>query len=82
MFACQDRRRALFYGQPRRRTVVPFDTVLRDFTPSAAVDTRAPLASGRTPRIGYDKKRCDVCSLIEICRPRVTGAALGRGLAS
>lgn len=66
---------ALFYGQPRRRTIVPFDAELRALTVQVATDTRALLASGRTPRVGYDKKRCDACSLIEICRPRTTGAA-------
>lgn len=36
--------------------------------------TRALIATGRTPRVAYDKKRCDACSLIEICRPQTTGA--------
>ena len=66
---------ALFYGQPRRRTPVLFDTALRNLTEQIAAATRALIVSGRTPRMGYDKKRCDACSLIEICRPRTTGAA-------
>jgi CRISPR-associated exonuclease Cas4 len=73
MFAVAIAEGALFYGQPRRRTVVTFDTALRALTERVAADARALIASGRTPRMGYDKKRCDACSLIEICRPRVTG---------
>ena len=65
---------ALFYGQPRRRSVIAFDAALRALTERVAADTRALLAQGRTPRMAYEKKRCDACSLIEICRPRTTGA--------
>ncbi len=66
---------ALFYGEPRRRTPVLFDTALRDLTCSVAAETHALLAGGRTPSMGYEKKRCDACSLIELCRPRLTGKA-------
>ncbi len=66
---------ALFYGQPRRRTVVPFDAALRALTEQVAAGTRALLDAGQTPRLPYEKKRCDGCSLIDICRPRTTGAA-------
>jgi CRISPR-associated exonuclease Cas4 len=75
MFAVAIPEGALFYGMPRRRTLVPFDTALRDLTRFVAAETRALLAAGRTPRMAYEKKRCDACSLIAICRPRVTGAA-------
>lgn len=74
MFGVEIAEGALFYGQPRRRMVIAFDATLRDLTLRVAAETRALLAGGRTPRIGYEKKRCDTCSLIEICRPRVTGA--------
>ena len=64
---------ALFYGQPRRRTAIAIDTPLRELTSQAAIATRSMLAANRTPRMAYEKKRCDACSLIEICRPRTTG---------
>lgn len=76
MFAVEIPEGALFYGMPRRRTTVRFDAVLRDLTKIAAAETRALLDGGRTPRMSYEKKRCDACSLIEICRPRVTGATV------
>jgi CRISPR-associated exonuclease Cas4 len=74
MFAVEVAEGALFYGQPRRRTPVAFDSDLRALTQDVAAATRALIAAGRTPRVAYDKKRCDACSLIEICRPQATGA--------
>jgi CRISPR-associated exonuclease Cas4 len=75
MFAVEIPEGALFYGQPRRRSVVVFDLDLRSLTEATAVATRAMIAAGRTPRMSYDKKRCDACSLLDICRPQTTGAA-------
>ena len=75
MFAVEIAEGALFYGQPRRRMPVAFDLALRTLTQDVAVATHALIAGGRTPRMAYDKKRCDVCSLIEICRPQITGSA-------
>jgi CRISPR-associated exonuclease Cas4 len=74
MFAVDINEGALFYGQPRRRTAVTFDPALRALTHEVAASTHALIAGGRTPRMGYEKKRCDGCSLIEICRPQATGA--------
>jgi len=75
MFTVEIAEGALFYGQPRRRTSVTFDLVLRGLTQEVADATRALIASGYTPRMSYDKKRCDACSLMELCRPQTTGAA-------
>jgi len=75
MFAVEIAEGALFYGQPRRRTQVTFDPMLRALTQEVAAATHALVAAGRTPRMAYDKKRCDACSLVEICRPQTTGAA-------
>jgi CRISPR-associated exonuclease Cas4 len=75
MFRVEIGEGALFYGQPRRRTPVAFDAVLCALTHEVAAATQALIAGGHTPRMSYDKKRCDGCSLIEICRPRTTGAA-------
>jgi CRISPR-associated exonuclease Cas4 len=75
MFAVEVAEGALFHGQPRRRMTVTFDLALRALTQEVAAAAHALIAGGRTPRMGYDKKRCDACSLIEICRPQITGAA-------
>jgi len=80
MFAVDINEGALFYGQPRRRTAVTFDPTLRALTQEVATATHALITGGHTPRMGYEKKRCDGCSLIEICRPQTTGA--GRSAAA
>lgn len=61
---------ALFYGKVRRRTAVAFDDELRALTRRIAAETRALIASGRTPAPVYEAKRCDACSLNELCRPK------------
>ncbi|PPU75949.1 CRISPR-associated protein Cas4 [Xanthomonas cucurbitae] len=66
---------ALFYGQTRRRKDVLFDTALRELTHRTITDTRALLSRGVTPGARYDSRRCDACSLIDLCQPRL----LGRG---
>lgn len=75
MFGVDIAEGALFYGQPRRRSAVAFDAGLRALTEQVAAETRALLIAGRTLRMAYERKRCSACSLIEICRPRTTGAA-------
>jgi CRISPR-associated exonuclease Cas4 len=74
MFAIDVPEGALFYGQPRRRSAVVFDPALRALTQETAAAVHALLDGGRTPRMTYEKKRCDACSLIELCRPQTTGA--------
>ncbi len=61
---------ALFYGQTRRRVEVAFDDELRALTRQTIVDTRNMIVSGHTPTARYDAKRCDACSLIDLCQPR------------
>ncbi len=62
---------ALFYGETRRRVDVPFDTALRTLTLQTIAATRAMLESTRTPTAQYSAKRCDACSLIDLCQPRL-----------
>ncbi len=61
---------ALFYGRTRRRQDVAFDAELRALTRRVADETRALLASARTPAAVYEPRRCDGCSLVELCRPK------------
>lgn len=62
---------ALFYGQTRRRTEVHFDQELRELTIRTIADTRAMLASRQTPSACYEARRCDACSLLDLCQPRM-----------
>ena len=59
---------ALFYGKRRRHTPVIFDEPLRSLTREAARRLHALIASRVTPAAVREKK-CDSCSLLEICMP-------------
>jgi CRISPR-associated exonuclease Cas4 len=61
---------ALYYGTPRRRNLVMFDSTLREQTITAAEKLHLLIRSGKTPPAVYQKK-CDNCSLIEICLPKI-----------
>lgn len=62
---------ALFYGQSRRRKSVVFDDELRELTRQTIRATRQMIRSGRTPTAEYLPKRCDACSLIDLCQPKL-----------
>ena len=64
---------AMFYGKPRRRLDVAFDDALRLETAEAARRFHELVTSGRTPFAMYSKK-CESCSLMSLCIPKVTGA--------
>jgi CRISPR-associated exonuclease Cas4 len=73
---------ALFYGKPRRRQVVCFDDTLRRETEEAAARLHQLVRSGVTPSAHYEKK-CDSCSLVQLCLPKVAakGKSVGQYLA-
>lgn len=62
---------ALFYGATRRRADVAFDAELRRLTRDTIAATRAMLEAGITPTAEYSPRRCDACSLIDLCSPRL-----------
>lgn len=64
---------ALFYGETRRRKVVVFDAALRSLTLDTITATRSLLHGQHTPIAQYQPRRCDACSLIELCQPRLLG---------
>lgn len=64
---------ALYYGKTRRRKRVTFDEMLRALTLDVVADTRELFEGDRTPPAIYEPKRCDHCSLIELCQPQVMG---------
>jgi CRISPR-associated exonuclease Cas4 len=64
---------AIFYEQTRRRCIVRFDAELRALTEATAQALREVLARGVTPPAHYEKRKCDACSLIELCRPKISG---------
>jgi len=62
---------ALYYGKTRRRQTVLFDQALRTLTLQVIAETRALIESGKTPSAEYNAKRCDACSLIDDCQPKL-----------
>ncbi len=63
---------ALFYGKTRRRKDVAFNAALRQETENTAFRVHELLSSGITPTAQYEKK-CDSCSLFDICMPKTAG---------
>lgn len=61
---------SLFYGEKRRRSDVALDNELRDLVRSVTTAVRECFLSGKTPVTEYDAKRCDACSLIDLCQPQ------------
>jgi CRISPR-associated exonuclease Cas4 len=70
MLDCSVPAGALFYNKTRRRAVIRFDEALRALTCHTIEATRAMALSFRTPSARYEAKRCDACSLIDLCQPR------------
>jgi CRISPR-associated exonuclease Cas4 len=65
-------RGALYYGTTRRRKPVEFTAGLRGRVEEAARRCHELFEARVTPRVARDK-RCERCSLLEICLPGVTG---------
>jgi CRISPR-associated exonuclease Cas4 len=70
----------LFYGQRKRRTAVAFDAGLRQLVATTADALQELIASRVTPAAEYEPRRCDSCSLIELCQPQAL--RLKRGAAA
>lgn len=70
----------IFYGKTRRRTEVPLDDDLRALTLATIAAVHDMKRTSITPSADYDARRCDACSLIDLCQPR--SLRLKRGAAS
>ncbi len=69
----------LYYGKRRRRTAVVFDLPLRELTRESARRLHALIDARSTP-IAQREKKCESCSLLEICLP--DALRLRKGVAS
>jgi len=63
---------AMFYGETRRRVEVPFDAELRALTERTAGAVRDLLNRETLPPADYEARKCRGCSLVELCRPRLS----------
>jgi CRISPR-associated exonuclease Cas4 len=73
MLSCVVPEGALFYGQTRRRKQVIFDDPLRALTLETIRAVRKMFDERHTPQAVYESKRCDSCSLLDLCRPHELG---------
>lgn len=60
---------ALFYGETRRRVIVPFDEELRRLTRDTVAALASVFAGGETLPPTPHRSRCRACSLLSLCRP-------------
>ena len=60
----------IFYGKTRRRTEVSLTPELRELTLSTIAAVHEMKSNGLTPTAEYESRKCDACSLIELCQPR------------
>jgi CRISPR-associated exonuclease Cas4 len=70
MMSCHIEYGALYYGKNRRRTIVQFNSSLRELTLEVIRDARAMVDSGVTPLPEYQASKCERCSLFELCQPK------------
>ncbi len=69
----------LFYGLTRRRVDVVFDAELRKLTADSARRLHELIASRETPPAVYEERKCDACSLKELCLPQAMRFQKGVG---
>ena len=74
MFSIEIPRGQLYYLQEYRRTSVEIDGALRAETVGLADRIRSLLNAGATPPALYERRKCDRCSLVELCMPKSAGA--------
>ena len=66
---------AVYDASMRRRELVPFDSALRHQVQQLAQRMHELHADGSTPKARYEKK-CEGCSLYDVCLPKTTGASV------
>lgn len=64
----------LYYLQEHRRTTVGIDGPLRAKTMELVARIGQLQSSGITPPALYEKRKCDRCSLLELCMPKSAGS--------
>ena len=70
MLCCSIPEGALFYGEPRRRTVVLFTPELRETVRRDSDEMHQLYHRGHTPK-AKPSKSCNACSLKELCLPQL-----------
>ncbi|HIU26326.1 MAG TPA: CRISPR-associated protein Cas4 [Candidatus Copromorpha excrementigallinarum] len=71
MLACRIERGFLYYGETRRRLEVRIDEEIRRRTEECCRQMHRLYERGNTPKV-KPSKRCNACSLKDICMPRLS----------
>lgn len=71
MFEIEVPEGALYCGKKKRRTPAQFDSRLRNITAETAKRLHVLIENSITPPPHYSK-RCDNCSLVDLCLPETT----------
>lgn len=79
MLECTVPAGSIYYASTRKRREILFSAPLRDQTMAAILGLRTLLAAGVTPAPVYGKK-CDTCSLFDLCQPKIPLAGKDPGL--
>lgn len=72
MLCCSIPEGALYYGEARRREVVPLTEDLRSAVRNSLAEMHTLFRRGDTPRV-RPTRACAACSLNELCLPRLQG---------
>lgn len=72
MLCCAIPEGALFYGEPRRRTVVEFTAQLRQQVSDYLSEMHELYRRQYTPKV-KPTKACNACSLKDLCLPKLSG---------
>jgi CRISPR-associated exonuclease Cas4 len=64
----------IYYLQEHRRKDVSLDADLREKTTALITRIRQIVESGKTPLAAYSKRKCDNCSMVDICMPKSIGS--------
>jgi CRISPR-associated exonuclease Cas4 len=73
MFGTVIERGQLYYLQEYRRSDVVVDAILREKTAALIERIRMIQNTGMTPTAEYEKRKCEHCSLVDMCMPKTTG---------
>jgi len=67
-----------YYLQEHRRTSVAIDVPLREKTTTLIEQVMKIRESGKTVAAKYEKRKCDNCSIVDLCMPKSTGSKYKR----
>jgi len=68
----------LYYLQEHRRTSVTVDVSIREKTTALIEQVMEIRKTGKTTAAKYEKRKCDNCSIVDLCMPKSTGSKYKR----